>query len=204
VRRIEHHAALPYSDISAFMAQLRGDRSVAARALEFTILTAARAGEVIGARWEEINTAERLWIVPAERMKAGKEHRVPLSEAAVMVLEKLAENRSGAFVFSGAKAGRPVGDSTLFDLLKRLNGDVTTHGFRSSFRDWAAERTNFPSELAEMALAHTVGDKVEAAYRRGDMFEKRRQLADAWAAYCAGTEDGDNVVDLRRFATTAA
>ena len=204
VRRIEHHAALPYSEISAFVAELRRDTSMAARALEFTILTAARAGEVIGARWEEINAAERLWTVPADRMKAGREHRVPLSEAAMAILAKLAEKRSGEFIFPGAKAGRPVGDSTLFDLLKRLNRDTTTHGFRSTFRDWAAERTAFPSEVAEMALAHVVGDKTEAAYRRGDLFAKRRQIMDAWAQFCAGIEEGENVVDLRRFATSAA
>jgi integrase len=186
VRRVEHHAALPYVEIGAFMADVRQQEGFAARTLEFAILTAARTGEVIGARWEEFDLAERFWAIPAERMKAGKEHRVPLSDAALAIVEKMAEVRQGDFVFPGGKTGRPLSNMSMLVLLRQMGrGDLTVHGFRSSFRDWAAERTNFPAEVAEMALAHTVGDKVEAAYRRGDLFQKRRQLAEAWARFCA-------------------
>ena len=172
---------------------------MSARALEFLILTAARTGEVIGARWDEINLAERLWIVPAARMKAGKEHRVPLSSAALAIVETMAEQRQGDFVFPGGRTGQPLSNMALLMTLRRMGrGDLTAHGFRSTFSDWCAERTNFPSEVREMALAHTVGDKVEAAYRRGDLFEKRRQLAEAWAVYCAEPiSTGGNVVPLR-------
>jgi integrase len=198
VRRIEHHAALPYDEIGAFMVELRRLESAGARALEFTILTAARTGEVTGARWAEINLAERLWIVPAARMKAGKEHRVPLSEAAMAVLEQMQAIRSGDCVFPGGRAGRPLSHAAMLALIRRMAcGDFTVHGFRSSFRDWCAERTNFPSEIAEMALAHVVGNKVEAAYRRGDLFEKRRQLAEAWASFCDSPLTGGEVVPIR-------
>jgi integrase len=179
VRRVEHHAALPYSELAGFMAELRQREGTAARALEFTILTAARTGEVIGAAWSEIDFAARLWTVPAERMKAGREHRVPLNEAALAILRPLYEARTGDAVF-------PLSNMALLMLLRRMGrGDLTAHGFRSTFSDWCAEQTAFPSEVREMALAHTVADKVEAAYRRGDMFEKRRQLMDAWSRYCA-------------------
>jgi integrase len=185
VRRVEHHAALPYAEIGAFTAELRQEEGVAARALEFVILTAARTGEVIGARWDELDLAERLWTVPGERMKAGREHRVPLSDAALAILGELAKARNGDFVFPGGRAGRPLSNMSMLMLLRRMGrGDLTIHGFRSSFRDWAAERTSFPAEVAEMALAHTVSDKVEAAYRRGDLFQKRRQMMDAWARFC--------------------
>jgi integrase len=155
---------LPYPEIGAFMTELRSQEGAAARALEFAILTAARTGEVIGARWEEINLADRLWTLPAGRMKAGKEHRVPLSEAAMAIIDKMAAMRLGEFVFPGGKAGRPLSNMSMLMLLRRMGrDDLTIHGFRSSFRDWAAERTNFPARAAEMALAHAVGDKVEAA-----------------------------------------
>jgi integrase len=202
IARVEHHPALPYAEIGAFMIELRQQASVAARALEFTILTAARTGQTIGARWAEINLAERLWIVPAERMKAGREHRVPLSDAAMVIIEQMAAVRASDFVFPGARAGQSIGDSTILNTLRRMGrGDITPHGFRSTFRDWCAERTLFPAEVAEMALAHTVTNAVEAAYRRGDLFDKRRQLADAWATFCAAgvrTPGGDNVRALRR------
>jgi integrase len=203
VRRVEHHAALPYSEIGAFIAELRRQAGIAARALEFLILTAARTGEVIRARWSEMNLKDELWTIPAERMKAGKEHRVPLSDAALAIVEDMQAIRSGDFVFPSANTGRPLSNMAMLKLLKRMKrGDLTAHGFRSTFRDWAAELTVFPSEVAEMALAHVVGDKVEAAYRRGDMFEKRRHLAAAWAAYCSApplsaAEEGA-VVPLRR------
>jgi integrase len=201
VRRVEHYAALPYVEIANFMAGLRQEEGVAARALEFAILTAARSGEVIGARWSEINVTERLWTVPGERMKSGREHRVPLSDAALTVIESMAALRQGVFVFPGAKAGRPSSHSGMLTLLHRSGGEeLTVHGFRSAFRDWCAEATNFPSEVAEMALAHAVGDKVEAAYRRGDLFEKRRQLAAAWARYCDTPATEGRVVPLRQVA----
>jgi integrase len=184
VRRVEHHAALPYAEIAAFVADLRQQEGIGARALEFAILTAARTGEVIGARWDEINLAERLWTVPAERMKAGKEHRAPLSDAALAIVEKMAAIRQGDHVFPGGKAERPISNMAMLMSLRRMGrGDLTAHGFRSTFRDWAAEATNFPAEVAEMALAHTVGDKLEAAYRRGDLFEKRREIMAAWANF---------------------
>ena len=186
VRRVEHHAALPYPEIAAFVSALRQQEGVSARALEFAILTAARTGEVIGARWEEINLAENLWTIPAHRMKAGKEHRVPLSPPALAIVEDLAKVRESDFVFMGGRHGRPISNMSMLMLLRRMDrDDLTVHGFRSAFRDWAAERTTFPAEVAEMALAHTVSDKVEAAYRRGDLFQKRRQLAEAWANFCA-------------------
>lgn len=186
VARVEHHAALPYGEIGAFMAALRHQEGIAARALEFAILTAARTGEVLGATWAEIDLDARLWTIPPERMKAGREHRVPLSEPAVAILRAMAEARQGEHVFPGARGGRPLSGMAMAMLLRRMGrGDLTVHGFRSSFSDWAAEQTNFPAEVREMALAHVVGDKVEAAYRRGDLFAKRRQLAEAWARYCA-------------------
>jgi integrase len=198
VRRVEHHAALAYPEIGTFMAELRQQRGIAARALEFTILTVARTGEVIGARWNEINMVERLWTVPGERMKAGKEHRVPLSDRALAIVDEMSSIRSGDYVFPGAKAGRALSNMALLMLLRRMSrGDLTAHGFRSSFRDWVAEATAFPAEIAEMALAHVVGDRVEAAYRRGDLFQKRRQLAEAWAKFCATPSSAGRVVPIR-------
>src|SRR5207237_2834496 len=153
IRRVKHHAALPYDEIGSFMVELRRQESVAARALEFAILTAARTGEVTGARWTELNLAERLWTVPAERMKAGKEHRVPLSNAAMAIVDEMKAIRSGDSVLPGGRRGRPLSGMAMLSLIRRMGrGDVTVHGFRSSFRDWCAERTNFPSEIAEMAL----------------------------------------------------
>jgi integrase len=194
VRRVKHHAALPYREIGAFMADLRHPEGIGARALEFAILTAARTGEVIGARWDEFDLAVRLWAVPSGRMKAGKEHRCPLSDAAIAIvtdMRKVHHDDPGSlsgtgFVFPGGRAGQPISNMAMTMTLRRMGrGELTVHGFRSSFRDWAAERTGFPAEVAEMALAHTVADKVEAAYRRGDLFQKRRQLMDAWAKFCA-------------------
>jgi integrase len=189
IAKIEHHPALPYAEVGSFMADLRAQEGISARALEFAILTGARTGEVIGATWAEINLAEKMWTVPAERMKAGKEHRVPLSARALELLQEIAKLGAcepGDFVFPGAKEGRPLSNMAFLMLLRRMGrGDLTVHGFRSTFRDWAAERSSFPAEVAEMALAHTVSDKVEAAYRRGDLFQKRQQLAEAWARYCS-------------------
>jgi integrase len=197
VAAVEHHAALPYAELGDFMVELRQHEGIAARALEFAILTAARTGEVIGARWNEINFAERLWIVPAERMKSGKEHRVPLSEAALALLREMNEIRHSAFVFPGHRTGRSLSSRAMRQLLQRIGRtDLTVHGFRAAFTDWAAERSNFPAEVRQMALAHVVSDKVEAAYRRGDLFQKRRQLADAWTRYCTAPASPGGVVAI--------
>jgi integrase len=199
VRRVEHHAALPYTELGGFMAALRGQDGIVARALEFTILTASRAGEAISARWSEVNLTERIWVVPAERMKAGREHRVPLSDRVIEILDDMARVGENEFVFPGARKRRPISAASFFKLLRRMGrGDLHTHGFRSVFSDWCSERTNFPAEVREMALAHAVGDKVEAAYRRGDLFQKRRQLMDAWARVCSApaTDKTDTVVPL--------
>jgi integrase len=198
VRRVEHRAALPYSEIAPFMAQLREEPGIGARALEFAILTAARTSEVLGARWNEFSFSERLWTIPAKRMKAGKEHRVPISKAAMTILETMAAVRQSDLVFPGARANRLLSHMTMLNALRRMGRrDITPHGFRSAFSDWCAEQTNFPSEVREMALAHAVGDKVEAAYRRGDLFEKRRQLAEAWSRYCDSKPGEGEVVRLR-------
>ena len=187
-RPVKHHAALLYADIPAFMNKLREMDGIAALALEFVILTAARTSEVIYARWPEIDLKKRMWTVPAVRMKGGREHRVPVSAAAIAVLTR-AKTLDGEYVFPGATSATPLSNMALLMLLGRMDcGDITTHGFRSTFRDWAAEETNFPSEVVEMALAHAIQSKTEAAYRRADLIEKRTRLMEAWAAYCAGNE----------------
>jgi integrase len=202
VRRVKHHAALPYADMPAFIAELRAQEGIAARALEFTLLTAARTGDTIGAIWDEANEPEKVWTVPAERMKAGKEHRVPLCDRALAILDDMRSVRASEapYVFPGGKTGKPLSNMAMTEVLRRMGwGEITVHGFRSTFRDWAAERTNFPNEVVEMALAHAVGDKVEAAYRRGDLFEKRRRLMAEWEAYCntPAIPAGNKVVALR-------
>lgn len=184
VAKVEHHPALPYAELGDFMAELRTHEGMGARALEFAILTATRSGEARGARWSEINLKTGLWTIPAERMKMKKEHRVPLSDAAVKLLKELPQFDS-EYVFPGAKNGSTISDVTMAAVIKRMGVDAVPHGFRSTFRDWAAERTNYPRDVAEMALAHAIGDKVEAAYRRGDLFEKRRRMMADWAAFCA-------------------
>jgi integrase len=189
VRKVKHHAALPYSEIGTFMAALKTREAVAARALEFTILTAARTGEVLGARSEEIDFRAKVWVVPASRMKSGREHRVPLSGAAVSVLKEMQACHQEDLLFPGDRRGKSLSNMAMLMVLRRMDrADLTAHGFRSAFRDWAAECTNFPREVAEAALAHVIGDKVEAAYRRGDLFEKRRRLMDGWAAHCQVAE----------------
>jgi integrase len=199
VQPVSHHAAMDYREIGGFMAELRELDSFPARCLELAILTSARTKEARGARWEEFDLAERIWTVPAERMKGGREHRVPLSGRALAIVEEMEAVRSGPFVFPGQRSGTPINEFALLQLLRRtFPGELTVHGFRSTFRDWAAERTAFPAEVAEMALAHAVGSKVEAAYRRGDLFEKRRSLAEAWARFCATPEIGGEVVRLMR------
>jgi integrase len=185
IRAVQHHAALPYTETGAFMRDLRERDAIAARALEFAVLTAGRTGEVLGAQWSEIDLQAKVWTIPAARMKSGREHRVPLSDAAVALLEQMQKVRQNDHVFPGDRRAA-LSNMALLMLLRRMGrADLTAHGFRSTFRDWAAERTNFPNEVVEMALAHVVSDKVEAAYRRGDLFEKRRKMMDAWASYCA-------------------
>jgi len=195
VRAVKHHTALPYAVMPEFMVALADQAGTAALALEFTILTAARTGEVIGARWQEIDFAQKIWIVPAGRMKSGKEHRVPLSSRAIEILLSLKPDTPSpdAFVFQGGAKGKPMSNMAMTMVLRRMKReDLTVHGFRSSFRDWAAERTGYANEVAEMALAHAVGDRVEAAYRRGDMFEKRRRIMANWCEFCRTPNRANN------------
>jgi integrase len=193
-----HHAAMAYGDVPEFIEQLRGRDAIAALALEFCILTATRSGEVLGARWLEIDLKARVWTVPAERMKAAREHRIPLSDRAGAILEKLSQARTGGLVFPGQREGKPLSVMAMEMLLRRMKTEnATVHGFRSAFRDWAGNETHFPREVAEAALAHVIGDKAEQAYRRGDALEKRRELMSAWAAYCEPKKE-DNVVAMVR------
>jgi integrase len=190
----KHHPAMPFADVPAFIGRLRERQATAALALEFLILTAARSGEALGARWSEIDMTSKIWTVPAGRMKRGVEHRVPLVDRAVEILEGMAKIRRGELVFPAYRADRPMSDMACSMLLRRLKVEgVTVHGFRSSFRDWAGELTGFPREIAEAALAHAVGDETERAYRRGDALAKRRKLMDAWAAYVEKVQ-GANVI----------
>lgn len=191
----QHHKALPFGDMPAFMPLLRLQQGTGARALEFAILTAARSGEVRGAQWSEIDFKAAMWTVPEGRMKAGKEHRAPLSSAAVALLQALP--RGGSFVFPALRGDKPLSDMTLSAVLRRMEVKAVPHGFRSTFRDWVAECTNYPSDLAEMALAHTISDKVEAAYRRGDMLDRRREMMQAWSDFAGGKK---NVLPMRRWA----
>ncbi len=193
-----HHAAMAHTDVPAFMADLQSRQSTAGSALEFAILTAARSGEVLGARWPEFDLERAVWTVPAERMKAGREHRVPLSRRALKIVKAMHETRNGDFVFPGQKPGNPLSVMALEMVLRRMKiKNVTVHGFRSAFRDWAAECTTFANEVCEAALAHVIENKAEAAYRRGDLFDKRRKLMEAWAVYCTTTKAG-KVVAFRR------
>lgn len=180
----KHHAAVPVAEMGDFMKRLRASKGMGAKALEFAILTAARSGEVRGATWAEIDLGAKTWTVPASRMKAGREHRVPLSDAAVTLLEALPHGTPSDIVFPAARGGE-LSDMTLSAVTRRMDVDAVPHGFRSTFRDWAAERANTPHEICEMALAHTIANKAEAAYRRGDLFEKRRKLMAQWATFCS-------------------
>ena len=199
VHKVQHHAALPYGDVGSFLAKLQEQTSISARALAFLILTATRTSETLEAVWDEIDLDRRIWIIPAERMKADKEHRVPLSRFAISLLKEMKDIRLSAYVFPGANSGRPLSNMALAMLMRGMGyGHVTPHGFRSSFRDWAAERTSFPREVAEMALAHKIPDAVEAAYRRGDLFDKRRKLMEAWSTYCLSPPASGEVVMLKR------
>jgi integrase len=192
-----HHAAMSYADLPDFMSDLQARQGTAARALEFAILTAARSGEVLGARWEEFDLGRAVWTVPATRMKAGREQRVPLSRRVLKIVQALHESRNGVFVFAGQKPGKPLSVMAL-DMLRRMKiATATVHGFRSAFRDWAADCTNYANEVCEAALAHVIENKAEAAYRRGDLFDKRRKLMKAWAVYCSAPKAG-KVIAFRR------
>jgi integrase len=196
-KSVRHQPDLPVVELPAFMADLRKQEGIAAHALEFLILTAARTGEVIGARRGEFNMSAKVWTIPAERMKGRKEHRVPLSPPALEVIDGM--NNRGDFVFPGARAGQPLSDMALLAVLKRMGrGDITVHGFRTTFRNWAGERTNYAREVAEAALAHALRDKVEAAYFRSDLFEKRRRLMAEWAKYCYTRQPAAKVVSMNR------
>jgi integrase len=202
VAKVAHHAALAYADVPAFMTALRQRDGVAAQALQFLIYTAARTGEVLQARWSEIDVAAAVWTVPRERMKVGKEHRVPLSKPAVELLRSLPRENGNAHVFIGAhNGGSTLSSTAMVAVLRRMGrDDITAHGFRSSFRTWAAEQTNFPREVGEAALAHTIPDKVEATYKRTTLFDKRRQLMAQWAKFCLSPPRqkaaADNVVTI--------
>ncbi|EWH00454.1 tyrosine-type recombinase/integrase [Halomonas sp. BC04] len=195
VSKVKHHKALPIDDMGEFMAKLRQQQGMAAKALEFTILTAARSGEVRGATWGEIDLPNAVWTIPAGRMKAEKEHRVPLSKQVVTLLESLP--RHAEFVFPAPRGGK-FSDASMAAVLKRMGVDATVHGFRSTFRDWAAERTSYPHHVCEMALAHTIKNAAEAAYRRGDLMEKRARLMQDWAMFCSKIQPKGDVVPLRK------
>jgi integrase len=196
----EHYAALPYEDVPAFVDRLRGVKGVSALALEFVILTATRTRETLGARFDEIDLSARVWTIPKTRTKTKIEHRVPLSPRAIEIVTAQ-QAKGGAFVFPGQYPNTHLTQAAMLMILRGLDVKVTVHGFRSSFRDWCGNETAYPREIAEHALGHLVGSKVERAYRRGDALERRRALMDAWCAYiCGGADDASNVVELRRAA----
>lgn len=218
VTKVRHHPALPYSQLGDFMEQLRAEKGTGARALEFLILTVTRSGEVRGMRSAEVGEKADVWSIPPERMKAKKEHRVPLPEAAKQLLEQLEHTQhvDSDLVFPGSKSGSAISDMTMSAVIRRMDKlreggwtdsdgrPISVHGFRSTFRDWAAERTNYPRDVAEMALAHAIGDKVEAAYRRGDLFEKRRRMMADWAKFCATQSvKAGEVVPMKRSTKSA-
>jgi integrase len=196
IKKLKHHPALPYSELQPFISILSVTNGIGARALEITILTASRTFEVLGAKWEEIDLEKRVWTVPQERMKAGIEHRIPLSEPAIKILSELHDGRISDYVFPNLTNGKPLSNAAMSSVLKRLGRtDITVHGFRSTFRDWVAEKTNTPERIAESALAHRLKDASEAAYQRGDLIEKRQALMTNWANYCYPKKD--KVIQLR-------
>lgn len=189
VRPVQHHSALPYQQIHAFIENVKGQPGQAAKALEFLILTASRTGEVIGAMWSEFDLPNATWTIPAERMKMNREHRVPLTASALDILSAMQGVRQGDYVFANRQGDKPISNMAMLELLKRMQRkDITVHGFRSTFRDWAAHETNIPREIAEAALAHDTRNPTEAAYQRGDLFNKRRQLMQDWEIYCKRIE----------------
>lgn len=198
IAKTKHHEALPYAEVPALLTELAGRGGISARALEFTILTAARTGEVTGAREEEFDLVGRVWTIPAERMKAGREHRVPLSDRALAILKALPREAGNPFIFVGGQPGAPLSNMAMLKQLRGMRPGYTVHGFRSSFMDWAHENTGHSKVVIDMALAHTVGDKVEAAYRRGDLFAKRARLMADWARFCSTpTATAGKVVAMR-------
>jgi integrase len=198
IKQNAHHAALPYAEMPAFWAKLAAREGVSARALAFTILTAARTGETLGAKWSEIDLKERTWTIPANRIKGGQQHKVPLTDAAIRLLETLPTETGNDHVFVGQHAGVGLSHVALAAVLRRMGrNDVTTHGFRSTFSDWAHEQTSYDNHTIEQSLAHKVGNAVERAYRRGDMFEKRRRLMSDWARYCKTPAAAGEVVPIR-------
>jgi integrase len=199
-----HHAALPYTEVPAFLADLRTREGMAALALEFAVLTAARSGEVRGMTWAEVNLKEKVWTIPATRMKAGKEHRVPLTDRTIEIFKLVVPICAAGLVFPGTR-GKPLPEVTLLAVLRRMGHDAATvHGFRSAFRDWCGDRTNFPREVAEAALAHVAGDETERAYRRSDALDKRRKLMEAWAAFCTTPPKEGSVIELAMVAKSKA
>lgn len=199
VAKVQHHAALPYADVPAFFSTLQQQAGIAALALQFCMLTTTRTGETLGAKWSEIDDAAAVWTVPGDRTKSGRDHRVPLSEAALAIIAQQRQIGEGDYVFLGAKRGKSLSNMAMVVLLRRMQrDDLTVHGFRSSFRDWAGECTNFPRKVVEAALAHVLKDKTEAAYARGDLFEKRRRLMAAWAKFCTKPAIPARVVALKR------
>jgi integrase len=198
VRKIKHHAALPYAELNSFMADLRQQNGVAARALEFLILTATRTSETLNATWDEIDLGSATWTIPAERMKNAREHRVPLSDNVLALLKDMQAISPDGYLFPGRRGGKSLSNMSLLMMLRRMGrGDLTAHGFRSTFRVWCAEQTNFPSEVAEAALAHAVSDKVIEAYVRTTFFDRRRKLMDAWARFCNAPAQAAAVIPLR-------
>lgn len=196
IKKVKHHTALPYDDLAEFMVKLGAAQGLAAKALTLTILCATRTSETLFATWPEIDLKKKTWVIPASRMKAEKEHRIPLSTAAVALLEALKAEAASDFLFPGMKLGKPLSNMSMTNVLRRMDrGDLTVHGFRSTFRDWIAEKTNYPQRVAETALAHKLKDGAEAAYQRGDLLEKRSQMMHAWADYCLSKKS--KVVKLR-------
>ena len=197
--KVKHLLALPYTEVGAFINDLKGENGLGARALEFTILTLARTNEVLKAEVSEFDLQRCIWTIPPERMKARKEHRVPLSKRAMEIANFLISNQTSNYLFPGTKDGRPLSNMAMLATLKRMGrgGEFTVHGFRSAFRDWAAEQTNYPRDVAEAALAHTIPDAVERAYRRGDLFEKRYKLMEEWAQYCSVIAMPGEIVSIR-------
>lgn len=196
IKKVKHHPALPWKKVGDFMVELKKRQGMAARCLEFIVLTACRSGEARFAKWGECDLDQRIWIIPPERMKGGKEHRVPLSKDVITLMQNLPRFEGCPFVFP-SRQGKPLSDMSISAVCKRMRVDAVPHGFRSTFRDWCAENTNFPREVAEAALSHTVGNAVEAAYRRGDLLDKRRQLMDAWADYIRKPAGGNKAIPVR-------
>ncbi len=197
-RRVRHHPAMPWADVPGFMVKLAAMDGISARALRYTILTAKRTSEVIGSTWDEIDFDGRIWTIPPERLKSGREHRVPLTDACIAILKALPRERGNSHVFIGAKKGKALSNAAMLELMKEHAAGYVPHGFRSSFKDWASESTSFPSELSEAQLAHVLKDKTQAAYERGDKLEKRRRMMEAWAKFCTTPRAPAKVLPIRR------